>query len=235
MSICVLVKRHPVISSGYGSNDATVSVRYEARCEDTRQRCARRCLQKGLRSRSHSAALRLTGPALKGSLVSRTPGPQQRRRSKPTVRVIRVGSPEAETASPVIDLHNAAGLRHILYLNNRLIDKSPCLCSGRRHPRWMDPIEMVAPLSALAQPTRLAIFVAIAAEADGLNSTDVAERTATPRSNTSTHLNILRHAGLVTATRSGREIRYRAERGLVESISSFLRDAVAVEPHRREP
>lgn len=93
----------------------------------------------------------------------------------------------------------------------------------------MDPIGMVAPLSALAQPTRLAIFVTIAAEADGLNSTDVAERTDTPRSNTSTHLNILRHAGLVTATRSGREIRYRAERRLVEEMAAFLRDAVSTE------
>lgn len=97
----------------------------------------------------------------------------------------------------------------------------------------MTSIEMVAPLSALAQPTRLAIFVAIAAEADGLNSTDVAERTDTPRSNTSTHLNILRHAGLVTATRSGREIRYRAERGLVEAMAAFLRDAVIAEPSGR--
>lgn len=90
----------------------------------------------------------------------------------------------------------------------------------------MNLLEMVPPLSALAQPTRLAIFVAIAAEADGLNSTDVAERTNTPRSNTSTHLNILRHAGLVTATRSGREIRYRVERDRVEKMLQFLESAV---------
>lgn len=90
----------------------------------------------------------------------------------------------------------------------------------------MNPIEMVAPFSALAQPTRLAIFVAIAAEADGLNSTDVAERTDTPRSNTSTHLNILRHAGLVTATRSGREIRYRAKRDVVEAMIRFLETSI---------
>ena len=96
----------------------------------------------------------------------------------------------------------------------------------------MTQIDMIAPLNALAQPTRLAIFVAIAAELDGLNSTDVAELTNTPRSNTSTHLNILRHAGLVTVTRSGREIRYRAERGLVDAIATFLHDAVAVEPGR---
>ena len=92
----------------------------------------------------------------------------------------------------------------------------------------MQQTDMIAPLSALAQPTRLAMFVAIAAEPDGLNSTDVAELTNTPRSNTSTHLNILRHAGLVTATRSGREIRYRAERDLVDGMATFLRDAVTV-------
>lgn len=88
-------------------------------------------------------------------------------------------------------------------------------------------MHITAPLSALAQPTRLAIFCAIAKAADGINSTEIADATGTPPNNTSAHLTVLRNAGLVKATRRGRMVSYRAERELVRSLAAFLEATIA--------
>ena len=87
-------------------------------------------------------------------------------------------------------------------------------------------MEAVAKLSALAQPTRLEIFLAIARAAKGITSSDVAEQTDTMPNNTSVHLSVLRNAGLVTSTKKGRTVTYTAERETVRSLAEFLTRAI---------
>lgn len=87
-------------------------------------------------------------------------------------------------------------------------------------------MEIVAQLSALAQPTRLEIFLAIARAADGITSSDVAEQTDTMPNNTSVHLSVLRNAGLVTSSKKGRTVTYIAERETVRSLADFLTRAI---------
>lgn len=88
-------------------------------------------------------------------------------------------------------------------------------------------MDAVAKLSALAQPTRLEIFLAIARAENGITSTDVAELTDTMPNNASVHLSVLRNAGLVNSSKSGRSVTYRAERDAVRSLTDFLREAVS--------
>lgn len=90
----------------------------------------------------------------------------------------------------------------------------------------MEKIDMTAPLSALAQPTRRAIFVAIAKSKDGLNSTDVAEVTGTMPTNTSAHLTVLRNADLVNAQRIGKAVKYTAQREKVRALAQYLSSLV---------
>ena len=82
-------------------------------------------------------------------------------------------------------------------------------------------------LSALAQPTRLEIFLAIAGSRPGLTSTQVADATKTMPNNTSVHLSVLRNAGLVSSIRRGRSITYKAERDALQSVADFLRAAAS--------
>ncbi len=86
-------------------------------------------------------------------------------------------------------------------------------------------MEIVAQLSALAQPTRLEIFLAITRAADGITSSEVAEQADTMPNNASVHLSVLRNAGLVSSTKEGRSVTYRAERTALRTLSAFLFDA----------
>lgn len=90
----------------------------------------------------------------------------------------------------------------------------------------MEKTDVVAKLSALAQPVRLEIYFAIAGSKDGLTSTRVAEVAGAMPTNTSVHLSILRNAGLVTATKVGRTVTYRAVQEAMEGLISFFGDAV---------
>lgn len=83
-------------------------------------------------------------------------------------------------------------------------------------------MKLNALLSALAQPTRREIFEAISKARNGINSTDIAEATGTMPTNTSAHLTVLRNAGLVTATRDGKMVNYRAERDVVGALARYL-------------
>ena len=83
-------------------------------------------------------------------------------------------------------------------------------------------MDAVAKLSALAQPTRLEIFLAIARAANGITSSEVAEQTDTMPNNTSVHLSVLRNAGLVASSKKGRTVTYTAERETVRSLAEFL-------------
>ena len=79
-------------------------------------------------------------------------------------------------------------------------------------------------MSALAQPTRLAVFSLLARSGDaGLSAGDLADKTGTPANTMSAHLTILTHAGLTTSKRAGRNIFYRAVPNAIGDLTSFLR------------
>jgi DNA-binding transcriptional ArsR family regulator len=69
----------------------------------------------------------------------------------------------------------------------------------------------------------LDIYLAIAAAKDGITSTRVAEVTGAMPTNTSVHLSVLRNSGLVTATKVGRSVIYRAEQDKMDELIEFLR------------
>lgn len=78
-------------------------------------------------------------------------------------------------------------------------------------------------MSALAQPTRLEVFTQLArARPDGLSPGQLAERIGTPASTMSVHLTILSRAGLISSTKAGRNITYRAEPDAVRDLALFL-------------
>lgn len=90
----------------------------------------------------------------------------------------------------------------------------------------MDELDLTAALSALAQPTRREIFLTIARKKGGMNSTQIAEATGTPPNGTSTHLTVLRNAGLVTAMRTGRTVNYTARADAIRKIIRILEGAI---------
>lgn len=78
-------------------------------------------------------------------------------------------------------------------------------------------------MSALAQPTRLEVFTHLArARPDGLAPGALAERIGTPASTMSVHLTILSRAGLISSTKSGRSIIYKADPDAVRDLALFL-------------
>lgn len=92
----------------------------------------------------------------------------------------------------------------------------------------METTIAIAVMSALAQPTRLAVFSILAgAGDDGLTAGDLAERTATPANTMSAHLLILARAGLVEPRRAGRNIFYAARAEGVRELAKFLSDAAS--------
>ena len=81
----------------------------------------------------------------------------------------------------------------------------------------------IAVMSALAQPTRLAVFSLLArADGNGMIAGDLAERTGTPPNTMSAHLAILSRAGLVASRRSGRNIFYSAVPDAIRQLTVFL-------------
>jgi DNA-binding transcriptional ArsR family regulator len=87
----------------------------------------------------------------------------------------------------------------------------------------MDEISAIEALSALAQPTRLAVFRRLAAAyPDEVPAGDIARTCAVPHNTMSSHLAILTRAGLTTARRDGRAIRYRASLDRLRDVVAFL-------------
>lgn len=84
-------------------------------------------------------------------------------------------------------------------------------------------MEAMHVMSALAQPTRLAVFrLLVDALPNGLPAGDIASATGTATSNMSVHLAILSRAGIVTSEKIGRTVVYSAATGPVEEASRFL-------------
>lgn len=78
--------------------------------------------------------------------------------------------------------------------------------------RYMDDIETIAALAALAQPTRLAAFrLMVAREPAGIPAGELAALLAVPQNTLSGHLAVLVRAGLAHGERHSRSILYRAD------------------------
>jgi ArsR family transcriptional regulator len=78
-------------------------------------------------------------------------------------------------------------------------------------------------LSALGQPSRLAIFrLLISAEPDGLRAGGIADKIGCPHNTLSSHLSVLARAGLVRGQREGRTIIYRADVEGIRRLVGFL-------------
>jgi ArsR family transcriptional regulator len=81
----------------------------------------------------------------------------------------------------------------------------------------------IAALSALAQPTRLAIFrLLIKHEPVGITAGVIADTIGAPHNTLSSHLAILVRAGLLRSSREGRTIIYRSDVDGMQSLLSFI-------------
>ncbi len=81
----------------------------------------------------------------------------------------------------------------------------------------------ISALSALAQPTRLAIFrLLIKHEPVGITAGVIADTVGAPHNTLSSHLAILVRAGLLRSSREGRTIIYRSDVDGMQSLLSFL-------------
>lgn len=84
----------------------------------------------------------------------------------------------------------------------------------------MNDERAVAMLSALAQPTRFGVFRLLMRKGeDGVAAGEIARFLDVPQNTLSNHLNILSNAGLITATRDGRNLFYRA---CVDDTKDFI-------------
>ncbi|ODP37960.1 hypothetical protein BFL28_16335 [Sphingomonas turrisvirgatae] len=89
----------------------------------------------------------------------------------------------------------------------------------------MDDMNAIAAMSALAQPTRLAMFRLLAEAGDaGLSSGEIARRLGVPINNLTSHLAILSRAGLVESVKTGRVVTSRARRQAIDELVRFLND-----------
>jgi len=87
----------------------------------------------------------------------------------------------------------------------------------------MKQTSAVEVLKALAHDTRLATYrLLVQAGPGGLAVGEVGERLQLPAPTLTSHLNVLRHAGLVRDAREGRSIRCRADYARMNALLSFL-------------
>jgi ArsR family transcriptional regulator len=87
----------------------------------------------------------------------------------------------------------------------------------------MDSTKAINALSALAQPSRLAVFKMLVKAGDTeVPAGDIAREIGVPPSTLSVHLGILARAGLVTSRRESRTIFYRADITGMTALMAFL-------------
>ena len=81
----------------------------------------------------------------------------------------------------------------------------------------------VEALKALAHDTRLATYrLLVQAGSDGLAVGEIGDRLKLPAPTLTSHLNVLRRAGLVRDVREGRSIRCRADYTRMNALLGFL-------------
>lgn len=87
----------------------------------------------------------------------------------------------------------------------------------------MDNRNAVAALGALAHDSRLAAYrCLVQAGHDGLSVGELREQVDLPPATLTAHLNVLRHAGLVSDERQGRVIRVRADYARMDALLAYL-------------
>lgn len=87
----------------------------------------------------------------------------------------------------------------------------------------MDQTSAIDALAALAHPTRIAAFRLLVREGpDGLPALEIGRRLGVIPSTLSGHLATLRRAGIMTATRQAKEIRYAADLKAINGLVGFL-------------
>jgi len=93
----------------------------------------------------------------------------------------------------------------------------------------MDDLDATRALDALGNAKRLAIYrLLVRAGDEGLAVGDVQRALGIPASTLSHHVAWLGRAGLVTQERRGREIRCRADYGVMHALVGYLTDACCV-------
>jgi len=91
------------------------------------------------------------------------------------------------------------------------------------YSRYMDDVEAIAALAALAQNTRLETFrLLVTREPEGVPAGELARLMAVPQNTMSAHLSILARAGLVSGARHSRSIMYRAHLPRLRELTLFL-------------
>ena len=87
----------------------------------------------------------------------------------------------------------------------------------------MEFLEVVERLSALAHPSRLAVFrLLVQAGPGGMPAGEVARALATPANTMSTQLAILARAGLIRSRRESRSVIYAADYAQITALLGFL-------------
>jgi len=96
----------------------------------------------------------------------------------------------------------------------------------------METENALTALGALSHDTRLSTFrLLVTAGPDGLPAGDIAARLGVLANTMSNHLALLTRAGLVTARRDGRSVRYAADYDGMRDLMAFLvRDCCAGRP-----
>ncbi|MBO9714947.1 metalloregulator ArsR/SmtB family transcription factor [Sphingomonas sp.] len=85
--------------------------------------------------------------------------------------------------------------------------------------------EAVEALSALAHPSRLAVFrLLVRAGSEGQSAGEIAREIGALPNTLSSHLAILSHAGLIQSRREGRSVIYAADYPRMRALLGFLVD-----------
>jgi len=98
----------------------------------------------------------------------------------------------------------------------------------------MEITEAIQSLSALGQAHRLSIYrFLVRRGGKGATVGEIRRSVGLPGATLSHHLSQLRDAALLSATREGRNIRYRADDSAIRALNAFLaRECCAEDPDR---
>lgn len=87
----------------------------------------------------------------------------------------------------------------------------------------MKPDQVVRALSALAQPTRLAIYrLLVTSGSEGMAAGQIAKKFKVSPANLSFHFKTLSHAGLVESRQEGRFVYYAANFSVMNGMVDYL-------------
>lgn len=87
----------------------------------------------------------------------------------------------------------------------------------------MEEAEALTVMSALAQSTRMRVFVLLLdAGPAGMGSSDIADAVGVPRNLMSSHLAVLSKAGAIVSTKNGRSVTYTAVADVVVALGDHL-------------